>query len=127
MRNLPRKQRLQHVKRRFKGRAILLIRNPFRSISSYWQYFHSRRNAKIDFSGDDFELFAFRAASRFVELIDDWSEFGDEREMTVVYYEDLIEKPIEEIERVVRRLNLVTSYPNNRLLQQVTKLTLVAN
>ena len=71
--------RIHHV-RLFGGRGVLVIRNPYKAILSYWNFVrtnsHTKTVAAESFHSADFHEFVRVGAERWLELLQDWLEFA---------------------------------------------------
>jgi len=87
--------RINHIKK-FKGRAVLVIRNPFDAILSYYNYrgthSHTKKLNSSAFLTPKFKDFAYTGITRWYELIEDWIDYGTQ--VHIVFYEDLKESPV---------------------------------
>ena len=73
----------------FGGRAVLVIRNPYEAILSYWNFkktqSHTKTVASKSLNSAEFRKFVRVGASRWLEIIQDWLLFSTE--LYVVLYE----------------------------------------
>ena len=101
------KWRREHINS-FKGRAIVIIRNPYKAIISNWNHMKATSNTKIadasTFKTLAFEKFVFQQSLRWLEVIEDWITFG--REVHFIFYENFVDNPIEETRKLVKYLKL---------------------
>ena len=96
----------------FNGRGILLIRNPFKALISYFRHlivgFHSgsnvlnattrRRREHIGvFYTEEFEVFAYNHVEKWRQIVEDWVTVGN---VHVVHFEHVLEDKIGEVEWV---------------------------
>jgi hypothetical protein len=87
----------------FQGRAVLVVRNPYKDILSYCNVFTTKShiNAINEYSFDSikFKDFVFTGASRCFELINDWINIGND--VYFIFYEELVEDPVKEIRKLM--------------------------
>ena len=80
--------RRRHV-RQFGGRGVLVIRNPYKAILSYWNFkrtkSHTKTVAAESLHSEDFQEFVRVGAERWLEVIQDWLEFSTD--CHVILYE----------------------------------------
>ena len=80
--------RRQHVAL-FGGRGVLVIRNPYKAILSYWNFkrtkSHTKTVAAETLQSPEFQEFVRVGAERWLELIQDWLEFSTD--CHVIFYE----------------------------------------
>ena len=99
--------RMDHINM-FGGRAVVVIRNPFKAILSYWNYIstksHTASANKTSFSSQKFKDFAFVGINRWYEIISDWLKYGTE--VYFVFYENLKENPVAEIRTLFDHLGV---------------------
>ena len=92
----------------FGGRAIVIIRNPYKAILSYWNLIttHSQSNIANEtrFQTKTFRAFVISEAAGWLDVIEFWTKFG--KNLYFVAYEDLCKDPIEEIRKLLRHLNI---------------------
>ena len=85
----------------FKGRAVLIIRNPFAALVSSWR--HVMKDISIDPSHPDhydyFQRSALSEVKVWKEIAIDWLLVG--KEVMVVHYEDMVMDAREQLERVL--------------------------
>ena len=90
---------------------MVLVRNPYKAILSYWNFFntqsHTNTAAQNTFQSLKFQDFVSTGAERWLELILDWTEFG--QDVFFIFYEDLAEDPIKEMRQLVSYLGLTVS------------------
>ena len=78
----------------FSGRGILLIRNPYRALVSYWNHIRAESTVKSnpdleqEIHTDLFSRFMMNEAKLWYEVAYDWIALGSH--LTVVHYEDLL-------------------------------------
>ena len=74
---------------KFGGRAVLVIRNPYEAILSYWNFkktkSHTKTVATKSLHSAEFRKFVRVGASRWLEIIQDWLLYS--KELYVVLYE----------------------------------------
>ena len=103
----------------YHGKGILMIRNPFKAILSYFRHsvfgFHSNseytlKNYKLKakenigvFYTPLFEKYAYNAIRKWRALVEDWVTVG---EVLVVHYEEIIEDKKAEVERIIKHLDI---------------------
>lgn len=99
--------RREHIQL-FQGRGVVVVRNPFNSILSYWNFYKTGsqtasadRNSLLSM---EFQDFAFVGINRWYELISDWLEYG--KDVYFVFYEDLKDDPVEEIKALFDHLGI---------------------
>ena len=100
------KWRKEHVET-FEGRAVVIVRNPYKAIVSYWNYIHSGQlgiATEESFNSDKFVEFVFRGALRWFELIEDWIKFG--KDVYFIFYENMLDSPTEEARKLLQYLGL---------------------
>jgi len=99
--------RQEHINM-FGGRGVVVVRNPFKAVLSYWNYVSTQSHTKsVDVASlktSKFKDFAFVGISRWFELIDDWIQYG--RQVYFVFYEDLTDDPVGEIGRLMEHLRI---------------------
>ena len=92
----------------FQGRAVLVIRNPYKAILSYWNFFNTKSHTSVigenSFESLKFKDFVFTGASRWFELIDDWIIMG--KDVYFIFYEDLAQDPVKEMRKLMAYLGL---------------------
>jgi len=102
--------RKAHVQK-FIGGGVLIIRNPFTAIMSHWNYAKTLSHTVVatdkTFCTQDFQMFTFRSISRWLELIEDWVIWSPN--LLVVFYEDLVDNPIRELEKMIKYLKMPTN------------------
>ena len=93
----------------FKGRAVLIIRNPFAALVSSWR--HVMKDNSIDPSHqayyDYFQRYALSEVKVWREIAIDWLLVG--KEVIFLHYEDISMDATEQLERVLNFLNLKAS------------------
>jgi len=112
--------RKTHIKS-FGGRGVVVVRNPYKAILSYWNFYNTKSHTKViddnSFDSLKFKDFVFTGASRWFEVIEDWIHFG--KSLHFIFYEDLSEDPVGEMRRLLNylglpvqeeRLNCITSH-----------------
>jgi len=101
------KWREDHVSS-FEGRAVLVIRNPYKAILSYWNFFNTKSHTNVisegSFESAKFRDFVFTGASRWFELLSDWLSMG--KDVYLIFYEDLIQDPVKEMRHLLHYLGL---------------------
>ena len=93
----------------FGGRGVIVVRNPYKAIISYWNWEktggHHTKVVKYDtYDTQEFRDFVFTGVYRWFELIDDWIKFG--KDLYFVFYEELKDNPVEEIRKLLLYLGL---------------------
>ena len=100
---------------KFQGRGILMIRNPFRAMLSFFRHsihgFHSGSEASRDKSKENIGLFYTTRFAAYVQshilkwraVVEDWVTAGD---ILVVHYEDLVDDKNAELERMLDYLKI---------------------
>ena len=105
---------------RFSGRGVLLIRNPFQSILSWYRHNevgpHSesevgqlalsswqREEDQNIFFSEQFQRFARQNIQTWKQIIEDWVIVGD---VLVVHFEDVLSDRMYEVGRILDFLNL---------------------
>ena len=87
----------------FQGRAVLVVRNPYKAILSYWNFFttqsHTNTISEHSFESFKFKDFVFTGASRWFEVISDWINMGND--VYFIFYEDLVEDPVREMRKLI--------------------------
>ena len=95
----------------FGGRGVVLVRNPYKAILSYWNFFNTKSHTSTagqnTFQALKFQDFVSTGAERWLELILDWTEFG--QEVFFIFYEDLVDDPVSEMRHLVNYLGLKVS------------------
>ena len=85
--------RLDHI-RKFGGRAVLVIRNPYKAIISFYNFYQTGSQKKSvsakRLQSTDFHNFVRDGAERWLELIQDWLLFSTD--LHVIMYEVSSEK-----------------------------------
>ena len=80
--------RQKHVKQ-FGGRGVMVIRNPYKAILSYWNFkttkSHTKTNTADSLHSDKFQEFAKVGIQRWLEVITDWLEYSTD--LYCIYYE----------------------------------------
>ena len=80
--------RINHIKQ-FKGRGVLVIRNPYKAILSYWNFKTTRSHTKTIQSetlhSDRFIKFAKVGIERWLQVIEDWMTHAED--CYVIFYE----------------------------------------
>ena len=108
-----------HVKT-FAGGAVLVIRNPYRAIISFWNWEKTQNNtglaSQLSFCSPEFREFVFNAVSRWCELIEDWVNWATK--LKIVFFEDLSTNPIEETRQILYHLNIPVDESRLRCLSQ---------
>ena len=70
--------RIHHV-RLFGGRGVLVIRNPYKAILSYWNFIRTGSHTKVEaaesLGTEEFQEFCRVGAERWLELLQDWLMF----------------------------------------------------
>ena len=111
--------RENHV-REFMGGSILIIRNPYKAIISFWSW--ERTNSHTVFASSrslcsaEFREFVYKSIARWDELIQDWLTLGSH--ILVVFYEDLLDNPIRELRRMLQHLSVPAEEHRLRCLSQ---------
>ena len=99
--------RIEHINQ-FNGRAVVVVRNPFNSILSYWNFYqtgsHTVSADKNSLLSNEFQDFAFVGINRWYEIINDWLIYG--KDVYFVFYEDLKDDPVEEIQALFDHLGI---------------------
>jgi len=88
----------------FGYRGILLVRNPFDAMLSYWNYVHTKNHkahAPMDFN---FVHFVKRGVEEWAGLIQTWVKKSSD--LLLVQYEDLLEDPRKELMRILNYLRV---------------------
>ena len=102
-----RKWRETHVAA-FNGKAVMVIRNPYKAILSYWNFFNTKSHTNVisegSFESSKFKDFIFTGASRWLELIEDWLSLG--KSIYIIFYEELVDDPVGEMKKLLEHLNL---------------------
>ena len=79
----------RHHVAHFGGRGVLVIRNPYKAILSYWNFkrtkSHTKTVAAESLHSGEFQEFVRVGAERWLELIQDWLEFSTD--CHVIMYE----------------------------------------
>lgn len=93
----------------FGGRGVVLVRNPYRAIISYWNFIEfGLQNTNVvnssTFNTQEFNDFVFTSVYRWFELINDWINFG--KDIYIVFYEELKDNPVAEIRKLLLYLGL---------------------
>lgn len=92
----------------FGGRAVIVVRNPYKAILSYWNFYNTKSHTSLidknSFKTLKFQDFVFTGASRWFEVIEDWITFG--KEVYFIFYEDLQEDPVGEMRSLLDYLGL---------------------
>ena len=81
-------QRQQENITMFGGRGVLLIRNPYHAIISYWNF--KETNSHVDITkksvhSKEFETFAKAEVTKWLKIITDWLQFSND--LYCVFYE----------------------------------------
>ena len=75
--------------KKFGGRAVLAIRNPYQAILSYWNFWKTRSHTETvaaeSLHSEEFQEFVRVGAERWLELIRDWLRFS--KDCFVIIYE----------------------------------------
>ena len=99
----------------YQGKGILLIRNPFDAMISFFRHniegFHSRTEAsKKDkkenigvFYTQEFEAYAYSHIKKWRTIAEDWVTAGD---VVVIHYEELRENKVAELEKMLNHLQI---------------------
>jgi len=99
--------RVNHV-RQFVGGGILVIRNPYQAIISFWNWEKTNKHSIFastkSFCSLEFSEFVYKSIGRWYELIEDWIQFGENVQIT--FYENLVQNPIIEIIKMFSYLKL---------------------
>ena len=99
--------RTNHIKM-FEGRAVVIVRNPFKAILSYWNYISTRSQtasaSNNSWLSPKFRDFGFVGINRWYEIISDWLDYGTD--VYFVFYEDLQENPVNEIKSLFDHLGM---------------------
>jgi len=99
--------RKEHIST-FKGRAVVVVRNPYKAILSYWNFFntksHTRVIAETSFGSQKFQDFVSTGAERWLEVIQDWTSYG--KELHFIFYERLCDDPVHEMRQLLAHLGL---------------------
>ena len=92
----------------FEGRALLVVRNPYKAILSYWNFFNTKSHTNVisegSFQSLMFRDFVFTGASRWFELIKDWLRLGED--VYMIFYEDMVQDPVREMRKLMEYLGL---------------------
>ena len=92
----------------FNKSGILLIRDPYKAIESYWHLVKTdsfTKSAEVDdFASEEFTTFVNVAIVRWFEIIDDWLTYAEQ--LHVTFYEDWLYNSRKEMERVLEFLNI---------------------
>jgi hypothetical protein len=92
----------------FQGRAVLVVRNPYKAILSYWNFFNTKSHTNVisegSFQSLMFRDFVFTGASRWFELIKDWLRLGED--VYMIFYEDMVQDPVRELRKLMEYLGL---------------------
>ncbi|XP_006818797.1 sialate:O-sulfotransferase 1-like [Saccoglossus kowalevskii] len=92
--------------------GILLIRNPYDSLISFYQYRTIRHLTLESYRNNlDWINWAKRKHEKWLNLVEDWFKSG--KLFLVVHYEDIVKNPLEEVERMLNFLN-ITFTPERR-------------
>ena len=79
----------RHHVAQFGGRGVLVIRNPYKAILSYWNFkrtkSHTKTVAAESLHSPEFQEFVRVGAERWLELIQDWLEFSTDCHL--IFYE----------------------------------------
>ena len=112
------KWRENHV-RQFLGGGVLLVRNPFQAVISFWSWektnTHSTPASKKSFCSVEFREFVYKSVIRWVELMEDWMTWSDN--LHIIFFEDLVKSPIEKILSICHHLKLQTSDERSNCLR----------
>ena len=88
--------RIHHV-RLFGGRGVLVIRNPYKAILSYWNFMRTKSHTEIvaaeSLHSAEFQEFVRVGAERWLELIQDWLQFSTDCHI-IMYEVSLTLSPI---------------------------------
>ena len=99
--------RIEHINE-FYGRAVVVVRNPFNSILSYWNFYRTGSQTatadKNTLLTKEFQDFAFVGINRWYEIINDWLIYG--KDVYFVFYEDLKDDPVKEIRALFDHLGI---------------------
>ena len=97
-------KRLQHIEI-FEGRAVLVVRNPYKAIISSWNYAKTHSHTEsADTNNQEFLIFAEKQIYAWLQLISDWVE--NSTELHCLFYENLKKDPLEEMRKLLRHLSL---------------------
>jgi len=92
----------------FEGRAIVIVRNPFKCIISYWTFTRHGHTEKLDdkdsLLSKEFRYFALVGINRWLELITDWIDYGSE--VYFLFYEDMVDNPIQEMRNLLEAVGI---------------------
>ena len=94
----------------FPGGAVLLVRNPYHAILSYWDWEesggrHTATAAPASRATQRFSQFVTTAAGRWEELVADWARWS-RGPVTLVLYEELKQDPVRELRHLLAGLGL---------------------
>ena len=102
------------------GGSILIIRNPYKAIISFWSWEKTNSHTVFASSGSlcsaEFREFVYKSIARWDELIQDWLTLGPHS--LVVFYEDLQDNPIRELRRMLQHLGVPVEEDRLRCLSQ---------
>jgi len=100
-----------HTGWRFRGRGVVVVRNPFKCIVSIytgWRGGGHTDTGKLEgleaFKNDEFRRFAYVSINRWLDLITDWIDYGTE--VYFMFYEDIVDNPVEEMRNLQEALGL---------------------
>jgi len=92
----------------FGGRAVVIVRNPYRAIISYWNHQkgggHTGLAPKTSFMGSSFADFALKGADKWLMLISDWLKLG--KQVHFLFYEEVKADPVGQVRSLLAHLNL---------------------
>ncbi|XP_049846131.1 WSC domain-containing protein 1-like [Schistocerca gregaria] len=93
----------------FRGRGILLLRNPYEALISYRNFLyggHTGFAPRTRFQGPEWERFASQLALVWRELAATWANYTHADEATLLHFERLRLEPSSELRRLLRFLRL---------------------
>merc|ERR1712062_466171 len=97
----------QYIREVFKGRGILILRNPYDAVLSKLNYLyggHRGASSIEQFEREDWEEFVKVEIADWVSLALSWSLTADQ--LHVVHYEQIREDPMKEVKKIINFLNI---------------------
>ena len=97
--------RTRHI-RDFGGRGVVVIRNPYKAILSYWNFKNTQSHTKTisakTFHSREFRDFVVVGIERWLEVVSDWLNLS--KDVYFIFYEDLADAPTAEIRKLLKYL-----------------------
>eukprot|EP00092_Neocalanus_flemingeri_P030481 GFUD01033089.1.p1 GENE.GFUD01033089.1~~GFUD01033089.1.p1 ORF type:complete len:320 (-),score=75.32 GFUD01033089.1:155-1114(-) len=98
--------RENHIQR-FGGRAVVIIRNPYKAIVSRWNHAEAgfkKTASKASLNSPAFEQFVFHNIAQWFEVVEDAVLFMED--VHIIFYENLVEDPVQETRKLLKYFKL---------------------